>query len=213
MNNENKAGLLRNIFDAMPSMIFVVDDDVNVQEYNKAAADFLLMERLSILKRHGGEILHCIHSTDVPEGCGRAPFCKGCVIRNSVKRASEGNRVERARIRLEVLRNGNKTEIYALITASPFTYNDKDLVLLVIEDISVIAELQRLIPICSICHKIRDEKEAWSQIEAYFKDNWDVDFSHSLCPDCYKTEMDKLYKEIRNEPGDCDSADAKKPRR
>ena len=41
MGNENDVGLLRRILDAMPAMIFVVDDDVRVQEYNKAAADFL----------------------------------------------------------------------------------------------------------------------------------------------------------------------------
>jgi len=200
MINESQSGLLRKMFDAMPSMVFVVDDDVKIQEYNKAAADFLLIERLAILKHRGGEILHCIHSTEAPEGCGHAPFCEGCVIRNSVKSASEGNRIVRTRTRMEVLRGGNKTEIYALITATPFSNEDQKLVLLVIEDISVIAELQRMIPICSVCHKIRDEKEAWSKIEAYFKDNWDVDFSHSLCPDCYKKEMDKLDKEIRTEP-------------
>lgn len=200
MNNENQSGLLRKIFDAMPSMVFVVDDDVKIQEYNKAAADFLLIERLAILKHRGGEILQCIHSTEAPEGCGYAPFCEGCVIRNSVKSASEGYRIVRTRTRMEVLSGGNKTEIYALITATPFSNEDQKLVLLVIEDISVIAELQRMIPICSICHKIRDEKEAWSKIEAYFKDNWDVDFSHSLCPDCYKKEIDKLDKEIRTEP-------------
>lgn len=201
MNNENQSALLRKIFDAMPSMVFVVDDDVNIQEYNKAAADFLVIERSAILKRHGGEILQCIHSTEAPEGCGHAPFCEGCVIRNSVKSASKGNRIVRARTKMEVLRDGDKTEIYALITATPFSYEDQMLVLLVIEDISVIAELQRMIPICSLCHKIRDEKEVWSQIETYFKNNWDVDFSHSLCPDCYKKEMEKLDKEIRSEPG------------
>jgi PAS domain-containing protein len=210
VNNENES-LLRKIFDAMPSMVFVVDADVKIHEYNKTAADFLLIERLAILKHRGGEILHCIHSTEAPEGCGAALFCEGCVIRNSVKSASEGNRVERVRTKMEVLKGGNKTEIYALITANPFTYHGKNLVLLVIEDISVIAELQRMIPICSVCHKIRDEKKAWSQLEAYFNENWDVDFSHSLCPDCYKKEMDKLDEEFRPEPGD--SADAKKPRR
>jgi hypothetical protein len=211
MNDKNQSGLLRKIFDAIPSMVLVVDDDVKIYEYNKAAADFLLEERLAILKHRGGEILHCIHSTEAPEGCGRSPFCEGCMIRNSVKSAYEGNRIKRVRTKMEVLKGENKTEIYALITATPFTYEDQKLVLLVIEDISVIAELQRMIPICSVCHKIRDEKKVWSQIEAYFKDNWDVDFSHSYCPDCYKKEMDKLDKIFGTEPGA--STDAKKPRR
>ena len=88
------------------------------------------------------------------------------------------------------------------------SYKGKDYILLVIEDISEIAELQRMIPICSICHKVRGEKETWGQIEAYFKEHWDVDFSHSLCPDCYQEEWDKLEKEIRTDVGV--SSDAKK---
>ena len=192
MGSQYESELLREIFNAMPSMVFVVDEDVKVQEYNSAAADFLRLDRSAILRHRGGEIMRCMHSTDSPHGCGRASFCEGCVIRNSVKDAYRGNRVERSRTRIEVLRNGEKLDIYALITASPFPFKGKHFVLLVIEDISEIAELQRMIPICSICHKIKDEKEDWSRIEAYFKDRWDVDFSHSLCPACHKKELEKL---------------------
>ena len=71
-----------------------------------------------------------------------------------------------------MLRGGQKKEIYALITASPFGYKGQDFILLVIEDISEIAELHRMIPICSICHKVRSEKETWGRFEEYFKDHW-----------------------------------------
>jgi PAS domain-containing protein len=196
MKNENQHDLLRKIFDAIPSMVFVVDEDVNIHQYNKAAADFLRLERSAVLKRRGGEILHCIHSKEAAEGCGYATFCEGCMVRNSVKKASEGNRIVRVRTKLESLKGGNKIDLYALITTTPFLYKDQKLVLLVIEDISVITELQRMIPICSYCHRIRDEKAVWSQIEAYFKDTWDVDFSHGLCPDCYRKELENLHKQI-----------------
>jgi len=71
-------------------------------------------------------------------------------------------------------------------------------VLLVVEDISEIAELKRMIPICSICKEVRDEKETWSRVETYFKEHWDVSFSHSLCPKCFKSEMGKI-EEYRNQ--------------
>jgi hypothetical protein len=135
----------------------------------------------------------------VPEGCGRSPSCKNCIIRNSVTEAFQGSRVVRRRTKIELIRDVNKTEIYALITASPFSFQDKPLVLLVIEDISEIAELYRMIPICSVCGKVRDDKESWMRVESYFKNNWDVDFSHGLCPDCFKIEMDKLKSYIKTE--------------
>jgi hypothetical protein len=197
MEYSAKTDMLRAVFDAMPSMIFVVDDDVRIQEYNASAADLLNVQRSAILKRRGGEVLHCLHATEVPEGCGRAPFCQNCVLRNSVAEAFRGNRIVRRRTRMEMIRGENKLEIYALITASPFLYEERPLVLLVIEDISEIAELQRMIPICSVCRKVRDKKESWFLVEAYFKEHWDVDFSHGLCPECYKIEMDRLEREIK----------------
>lgn len=194
MNDSLDEGMFRSVFDALPSLIFVVDEDVRIQEYNAAAAEFLSGKRVAILKHRGGEVLHCLHSTDEPEGCGRGPFCKTCVIRNSVVEAFKGSRILRRRTKIDTIRDGNKTELYALITCSPFRYVDRPYVLLVIEDISIIAELRRMIPICSVCREVQDEKESWSRIEAYFKKKWDVDFSHGLCPKCYQNEMAKLKR-------------------
>ena len=186
------ADMFRAIFDAIPSFAFVVDDDLRIQAYNVAAAELFSGERAAILKHRGGVALHCLHSSEVPEGCGHAPFCKECVVRNSVNEAFQGSRVVRRRTKLEILRGEEKVEIYALITATPFHYRRRQLALLIVEDISEITELKRMIPICSICKKVRDDKESWLRIEAYFKNNLDLDFSHGYCPECFKKEMAKI---------------------
>lgn len=54
-----------------------------------------------------------------------------------------------------------------------------------------IKALGGLIPICSNCKKIRDDKGYWEQLELYIRDHSDVEFSHGICPDCAK----KLYPE------------------
>lgn len=46
--------------------------------------------------------------------------------------------------------------------------------------------LSSLLPICSYCKKIRDDKGYWNQIEQYIKEHTDTEFSHSICPDCAK---------------------------
>lgn len=191
---EGERDLLRVVFDAIPSLVFVVDHDVRIQECNKAAAELLMVEKKIFLKQRAGDMLHCVHSTEVPEGCGRAPFCKNCIVRNSVAEAFQGSRVVRRRTKIEIVRDGNIIEMYALITISPFSFQDGLHALLVIEDISELAELHRIIPICAVCGKIRDDKESWMRVEAYFKNTWDVDFTHGYCPDCYRTESDKLKK-------------------
>ena len=52
-----------------------------------------------------------------------------------------------------------------------------------------IKTLSGLIPICSSCKKIRDDKGYWNLIESYVESHSHASFSHSLCPDC----MDDLY--------------------
>lgn len=47
-----------------------------------------------------------------------------------------------------------------------------------------VKQLSGLLPICSSCKKIRDDKGYWNQIESYIHDHSDAEFSHGLCPDC-----------------------------
>ncbi len=46
--------------------------------------------------------------------------------------------------------------------------------------------LSGLLPICSNCKKIRDDKGYWNQIEIYIREHSEADFSHSLCPECVR---------------------------
>ena len=174
------SSLIQSVFDALPSRIFVVDNDVCIHAYNSAAAELLSAPKSAVLHRRGGEALECIHSKDDPKGCGKGPLCKSCTIRNSVTEALRGKRIIRRRTRLDLKWDEKKIEIYALISAAPFQFKNTPYVLLTIEDISDLMILKNMIPICSVCHKIRDEKEAWYRVEAYFQERWDVDFSHSL---------------------------------
>lgn len=194
MNQGTATELFRTVFDALPSLLFVVDQDVKIQEYNAAAAALLGTDPTTIVKRRAGDVLHCLHSTDVGEGCGRGPSCTDCVIRNAVQQAFQGDHIVRQHTRIELIRDQSQTEIFALVSASPFHFQDNPLVLLIIEDISEIVELRRLIPICAICKKVRNDQESWLQLEAYFKENWGVSFSHGLCPECYEKEKAKLDK-------------------
>jgi len=188
----NERSLLRAVFDALPSLIFVVDRDVRIQEYNAAAAELLMAGRDAVLRRRAGDILHCIHSDDVPEGCGRSSSCKDCIIRSSVNLAFAGSRVVRRKAKIELLRSGSRREMYGLVTVSLFSFEGKDHALLVIEDISEIAALCRMIFICPVCGKMQDENKTWTKVESYFKSSWDVDCSHNYCPECFRSEMKKI---------------------
>jgi len=56
-----------------------------------------------------------------------------------------------------------------------------------------IKTLSGLIPICSHCKNIRDDKGYWTKLEQYIHDHSDAKFSHGICPVCIK----KYYPDYR----------------
>ena len=48
--------------------------------------------------------------------------------------------------------------------------------------------LEGILPICSLCKKIRDERGNWQPVETYVSNRSEALFSHSLCPDCLKRD-------------------------
>jgi len=65
------------------------------------------------------------------------------------------------------------------------------------EALAEIKTLRGVIPICASCKNIRDDEGYWNELEIYIRDHSEVDFSHSICPDC----MQKLYPEQYREMG------------
>jgi sigma-B regulation protein RsbU (phosphoserine phosphatase) len=54
-----------------------------------------------------------------------------------------------------------------------------------------IKRLQGILPICSYCKKVRNDKNYWEQVESYISEHADVRFSHGICPDCLPKVMDE----------------------
>ncbi|MGA2864299.1 MAG: PAS domain-containing protein [Verrucomicrobiota bacterium] len=188
----DEPNLDRQLLDAIPHFLFLVDEDVRILAYNAAAANLLGPDRQQVLRRRGGEVLHCLHATDSPQGCGRSDFCEDCPVRSAVTEALAAKKCARRRGRMELLTNHDVKAFYLLVTASPLTYEERSLCLLLLEDIGEIIELQRIIPICTYCKKVRDDAQYWSEVEAYLKRHLDLQFTHGMCPDCFQKELAKL---------------------
>jgi PAS domain S-box-containing protein len=64
-----------------------------------------------------------------------------------------------------------------------------------------IKRLEGIIPICMYCKKIRDDKESWQKLENYITEHSEALFSHGICPDCAKIQMEKFeeFKQKRKE--------------
>ena len=60
--------------------------------------------------------------------------------------------------------------------------------------LSEIKTLRGILPLCSFCKKIRDDKGYWEQVDVYIHKYSGADISHSICPDCVK----KYYSDLKN---------------
>jgi hypothetical protein len=52
--------------------------------------------------------------------------------------------------------------------------------------------LRGIVPICSFCKKIRNDKGYWDQVEVYVRSHTEAQFSHGVCPDCMKAHYSDL---------------------
>ncbi|HEY6292493.1 MAG TPA: response regulator [Terriglobia bacterium] len=68
--------------------------------------------------------------------------------------------------------------------------------------LSRVRRLQGLLPICSYCKKIRDDRNYWRQVEAYISEHSEAAFSHGICPDCYNRVVERQLRglTVRTEP-------------
>lgn len=60
-----------------------------------------------------------------------------------------------------------------------------------LEDINII---KGMLPICSQCKKIRDDKGYWNQIESYISDHSEAEFRHGICPECAWIHYPQMIK-------------------
>ena len=58
--------------------------------------------------------------------------------------------------------------------------------------------LRGLLPICASCKKIRDDQGYWNHIEVYFSNHSDVDFTHTLCPDCIRHLYPEYWQKLKS---------------
>ena len=56
-----------------------------------------------------------------------------------------------------------------------------------------IKTLRGIIPICSYCKQIRDDKGLWNKMEEYIRDHSEAEFSHGICPECCE-KIKGIYK-------------------
>jgi hypothetical protein len=82
-------------------------------------------------------------------------------------------------------------DMQVLLIDLAMVYERQSLVLQ--ETLSRVKQLEGIISICMYCKKIRNDVNSWDQMEVYISNHSEALFSHGICPDCYKKEMEELH--------------------
>lgn len=67
------------------------------------------------------------------------------------------------------------------------------------EALGQVRVLQGILPICSYCKHVRDDRDYWQSVECYISEHSDAKFSHGICPTCYETVVKPQLEEVRHQ--------------
>ncbi|MGH9436011.1 MAG: response regulator [Terriglobia bacterium] len=62
-----------------------------------------------------------------------------------------------------------------------------------------VKNLQGLLPMCSYCKRIRNDRNYWQQVESYIAEHSAAEFTHGVCPHCYETIVKPELEQLRTQ--------------
>ena len=126
----------RVLFDAVPCPAFVMDTELRILDCNTAAARLVGKGRGFMKQQRPGEVLRCIHAAETKGGCGCAPACRDCVVRQCLHAASRGGRTVRRPAQMKRLTKGRPALVNLRVSCQRFTYGRSAFVLLILEGLT-----------------------------------------------------------------------------
>ena len=139
----NQDGFLKNMFEAIPCGVLIVDRDRRIRAVNNTIEQTFGATKADVINRRGGDIFKCINASKTPEGCGFAEECRDCQVRKTALEAIAGKKLRRNKGNLHIYINGRASNMEFLISAAPFDHDGERLAIIILEDITELNSLRR----------------------------------------------------------------------
>ena len=177
-------------FDAIDDWIAIIDLNSTILRSNRTVEKYF---QLRVQESIGIKCCKLVHGTDSPvDLCPLPKMLKTKKRERSEIKAKDGRWML---ITVDPIFNSDGKMISAVhivrdISKRILIWDEREKLVKDMEKaLSRIKTLSGLLPICSNCKKIRDDKGYWNRIESYIETHSDASFSHGMCPEC----SDKLY--------------------
>jgi PAS domain-containing protein len=187
--------ILDNIIENSPVGILLVDNSLGRIRSNKAIRTMLdsqddRLDTKELLSRLE------VDSKDLQNSLGSLPV----LVKTLRLEVANNPRFYEARISMIRPHDTSEAFLFILIdrTDAHLAEEERGRFICELQDaLAKVKTLSGLLPICSACKNVRDDKGYWNQIEVYIRDHSEAEFSHGLCPSC----TERLYPEFASELG------------
>ncbi len=215
--------LLHTVFDTVPSALVILDEDMRVLFANEIFLSLLALSHDSVAGEAFGDVVGCLCSECNKDGKRSCPNneCAYCGIRLSLRKIFTGKeesfekdvllecgdgksldlRLSAGKLHLE----GSQFALISLLDLTDVRALERSLaqknlelektVVNLEKALQEVKTLQKLLPMCASCKKVRDDRNYWQDLEEYLAEQSGTIVSHSLCPTC----MQKLYPDVVEE--------------
>lgn len=187
--------LYKSLFENSHSVMLVIHPETGrIIDANNSACTYYMIPKQKITSMNISDI-NIMEPAKVFDEMGKAKEEKRCYF-NFTHRLSNGETRE-----VEVYSNPVKIEGHRVLFSVIHDISEKkkrerekdELIQKLEKALYEIKALKEILPICSSCKKIRDDEGYWNQLETYIRDHYEVEFSHSMCPECTKKNYPDFF--------------------
>lgn len=146
---KNSIGLLKDIefaagnpvidlmLKSVSGMLAVLNEERQILAVNDKLLDMLgIEEGREVLGLRPGEAIKCVHSNELPGGCGTGRLCSSCGAAIAIVATLGSKRAEERDCVIEARRNGGKIDLHLRVRAFPLVYEKDKYILLFIQNIT-----------------------------------------------------------------------------
>ena len=128
---------INEVFNTLPFIAGILNDKRQIIYSNRTLLDTFRYHSLEeILGNRPGEVFRCIHSSEMPGGCGTSETCRYCSAVKTILESQEKKIRVTDHCRLTVMIDQKEECLDVEVTATPFSVENKEYTVFTIKDIS-----------------------------------------------------------------------------
>jgi len=138
-------GFMDALFDSIPSSVMVVDQDRRIRMVNRGLERTFKVAKVTAIDKCPGDMLSCPHAVENQDRCGTLEECVRCQLRTPIADALSGTTIHRQNCEFTYFVDGQAHKVVLLVSAMPLDYKGERLAIVILEDITELNGLRRLL--------------------------------------------------------------------